>query len=81
MSYRRDKLICKVKDCLTKTCSKHRCNISKRWRKKITWVDGDNCEMYKSRNQWRTMYVPPLFEPVGDIDETTDEDTEEVVKD
>lgn len=73
---------CTRLDCLTKTCSRHKCHLSKR-KRIYDWQDfGDDCGMYKSKDRWETFYMPPIDEwesfieveePDGIITEETEE--------
>lgn len=49
---------CTSYDCLVRTCEFHRCHFSKRYRKPIIWIPWIDCEKYKGRKRWHTIYTP-----------------------
>lgn len=54
----KDRVYCECYDCLTKTCSRHRCHLPKWYKKPLVWVKfhEEGCELYKSPNRWKTLY-------------------------
>ena len=54
----RDRTYCESYTCLTKTCSRHRVHLPKWYFLPLVWVDcgEDNCEMYKGRHRWKTLW-------------------------
>lgn len=49
----KDRILCKAKDCMIRTCSRHPCHRPKWYNKPIIWIDfvKEGCDMYISRNR------------------------------
>lgn len=59
------RLFCSRIDCIIKTCSRHRCHISKFYKKIHDWKDfSDTCGMCISGTGW--LFQPPKRDEVLD---------------